>query len=251
MDLVIKTRKTPAASVSATENGFHLEIPKGEERKYRLAQIDDYYKLSRKDFFSQPPKTLRLRARVSENSLPGTWGFGLWNDPFGLSFGFGGNPFRLPTFPNAIWFFHASHENYLSFSDKPGNGFLAQVFCSPAKPPILYSLSAIPLLPLLITRKTSIHLRNLIHNIVGEDSVSLEMDCKQWHEFRFDWKQESTTFWVDTKCVLETSISPRPPLGLVIWIDNQFAAWHPDGAVKFGVLKNESAWLEIADLKFN
>jgi hypothetical protein len=48
---------------------------------------------------------------------------------------------------------------------------------------------------------------------------------------------------------METSVSPRPPLGLVIWIDNQYAAWHPDGKIGFGVLENtEPAWLEIEDL---
>jgi hypothetical protein len=55
---------------------------------------------------------------------------------------------------------------------------------------------------------------------------------------------------VDDALVLETSVSPRPPLGLVIWIDNQFAAFTPEGKVGFGVLKNEAAWLEIEILEF-
>jgi hypothetical protein len=55
---------------------------------------------------------------------------------------------------------------------------------------------------------------------------------------------------VDDELVLETSLSPRPPLGLVIWIDNQFAAWRPDGKIGFGVLKHtEPAWLEIEDIE--
>jgi hypothetical protein len=40
----------------------------------------------------------------------------------------------------------------------------------------------------------------------------------------------------------------RDRLGLTLWIDNQYAAWRPDGKIGFGVLGNEEAWLEIADL---
>ena len=83
-----------------------------------------YARLPRREFSARPPLTFSLRARASSESIPGTWGFGLWNDPFGLSLGFGGNPFSLPALPNAIWFFHASPKNYLSFrEDKPAQGF--------------------------------------------------------------------------------------------------------------------------------
>jgi len=36
---------------------------------------------------------------------------------------FGGNPFRLPALPNAIWFFGASKESYLSFKNPSTGGF--------------------------------------------------------------------------------------------------------------------------------
>jgi hypothetical protein len=116
-------RVAGSGSLKRTTNGYRLDIPDGDNRVYRVAQIDDYAKHVRKDFPHRPSLSLSLLARASADSIPGTWGFGLWNDPFGLSIGFGGNPFRLPALPNAIWFFHASEENYLSFSDKPGNGF--------------------------------------------------------------------------------------------------------------------------------
>jgi hypothetical protein len=49
--------------------------------------------------------------------------------------------------------------------------------------------------------------------------------------------------------VFESAVSPHPPLGLVIWIDNQFAAFAPDGKIGFGVLENpEPAWLEIKEI---
>ncbi|MFO3796873.1 MAG: hypothetical protein ACK8QZ_06255, partial [Anaerolineales bacterium] len=109
-------------------NHWQLEMRAGSGRVYHLAQVDDYKALRRKDFPNRPPFSMVVRARASHAAIPGTWGFGLWNDPFGFSLGFGGAPLRLPTLPQAAWFFHASPENYLSFrNDQPGNGFLAQV----------------------------------------------------------------------------------------------------------------------------
>lgn len=238
---------TPDASVEATENGFRLKIPPGIDRRYRAAQLDDYAQLTRGKFPAQPPKTLSLRARASKESLPGTWGFGLWNDPFGLSLGYGGNPLRLPALPNAIWFFHASEKNYLSFGEKPGNGFLAQVFRSPA--------SRFPIIPLMrvgarlpFSRKRA---REGMREIIEEEGVRLDLDVTKWHKYRFKWSSNQCAFWVDNALVLETSLSPRPPLGLVIWIDNQFAAWRPDGEIQFGVVENEECWLDVKDMELS
>jgi hypothetical protein len=39
-------------------------------------------------------------------------------------------------------------------------------------------------------------------------------------------------------------------LGLVLWIDNQYAAFPPTGRLRIGSLLNpESAWLELADVE--
>jgi len=243
------------ASGTPTSNGWRLMIPAGDASAYRFAQLDDYTGLPRGRFPSRPPLMLQVQrvalslcARASSDSVPGTWGFGLWNDPFGLSLGFGGNPFRLPTLPNAIWFFHASQENWLSFSDKPGNGFLAQAFRSPIIPSLFLGLSGIPALPLLATRRTRRWLRGLGSRVVAEDGVRLGVDQTQWHRYRLEWNPTRCAFWVDDARVLETSVSPRPPLGVVIWIDNQFAKFTPEGEIGFGVLKNEAAWLDVEDI---
>ena len=42
-----------------------------------------------------------------------------------------------------------------------------------------------------------------------------------------DWNQERVIFEVDGSTVLETNVSPIPPLAAVIWIDNQYAAFTP------------------------
>ena len=239
----MKSRVTPGASVDTLSSGFRLCIPDGDNHHYRVAQLDDYTHLSRRRFPSHPPRTLSLRARVSSDSLPGTWGFGLWNDPFGLSLGFGGNPLRFPALPNAVWFFHASDENHLSFRDKPGNGFLAQVFRSPTLP--IHRLARVG-----ITFPFSrVNARKLLSEFVEEDETRLEVDVTQWHTYRLIWGPEQSAFWVDDVLMLETSLSPRPPLGLVIWIDNQYASWRPDGEIGFGVLENESCWLELEEFE--
>ena len=42
------------------------------------------------------------------------------------------------------------------------------------------------------------------------------------------------TFEVDGVTVLQTPLSPRPPLAAVIWIDNQYAAFTPQGRDRIG-----------------
>ncbi len=244
--------------------GWRLSIPAGTANAYRLAQLDDYWRLPRPRFAWQPPMNIALRARVSAPHLPGTWGFGLWNDPFGISLGFGGHPLRFPCLPNAAWFFHASPENHLSFrDDQPGNGFLAQVFRSPPWPDWML-MPALIGVPLLAIRSVSRLIRRLAGKIIREQaemcaapletrrtSEPISLDVTQWHAYSLEWSPNRIVFRVDHVPVLATSLVPRPPLGLVIWIDNQYAAWHPDGRFGFGVLENPAAWLEIENLSLN
>jgi hypothetical protein len=248
----LKARATSAARVephfggdSSNAQGCRLFIPAGRANRFRLAQLDDYSSLPRRKLPWHPPLTLGLRARVSEPDLPGTWGFGLWNDPFGLSLGFGGTAGRLPALPNAAWFFHASQGNYLSFrDDKPGNGFLAQCFCSQSfHPSLIPSGLVLPFSP-----KTT---RRLLNRAIEEDGVRISVDVTQWHEYRLEWGPHGVTWWVDDALILESPIAPRPPLGLVIWMDNQFAAFRPDGKLRWGLQENPSAWMEIEELSVN
>jgi hypothetical protein len=238
----MKARTTPGASVESKDRRRLLKIPAGDGTSYRFAQIDDYYRLARRNF-PHHSVTLSLGARASSRSIPGTWGFGFWNDPFGMSPGFGGNRLQLPALPNTIWFFHASRENHLSFQDdKPAQGFIAQVFRSPR-----FHAGLIPAgLAFPIARKTT---RNMLGKIITEDAEALRVDVTQWHRYRLEWRAEGSAFWVDDVLVFETSISPHPPLGLVIWIDNQYASFTPDGRIAGGLLPGGQEWLEIEDLE--
>ncbi len=237
-------RTSNQASVTQISNGCRLWIPASAQYRYRLAQADDYVHLPRDKFHALPPMTFSLEARASSESIPGTWGFGLWNDPFGLSLGFGGNPFSLPALPNATWFFHASAKNYLSFrNDRPAQGFYAQTFRSPHFHPLL------PLVSLIFpfSKKKA---RQHLSRIIDEDSATISIDVVQWHKYLIEWNLSQSTFRVDGTPVLETAVSPRPPLGVVIWIDNQYAAFTPNGDLKWGLEKNLSeAWLEIKNVE--
>ena len=267
--LNLKIQQTQGAAVKQVfgDDGWHLEIPSGPEEKYRLAQLDDY-SIHRRDTFPwKPPLTLNLRARVSTASVPGTWGFGLWNDPFSLSLGLGGGTRRFPALPNAAWFFFASPENYLSFrTEKPAQGFLAQTFCAPKIPAPILALGALGL-PLLLWPWLARKLRPVFARVIEEDSFSLlnhredvagkvsaydleGLDVTRWHEYSLEWGIDHVFFRVDDQ-TFETGISPEPPLGLVIWIDNQYAAFPPNGKLAYGTLTNlELAWMEIQSLKF-
>jgi len=293
-------RATPSARVeeiSRDTSHYLLSIPSGTATEYRLAQLDDYALLSRKRFPHRFGFSLSLSARTSAESIPGTWGFGLWNDPFGLSLGFGGKPWRFPALPNAVWFFGASEENYLSFKDfraerseerslrrtqtkrgasstgfatnaqpsaqrdEVANGFLAQSFRSPKFHPLLILAG----LALPFSRKMT---RRLLGKVIEEDGVQLwnqgvrsrntaselaeskRVDPTQWHRYRFEWREKRVVWEVDEVPVFESAVSPNPPLGSVIWIDNQYAAFTPAGKIGFGVLENpEPAWLEIKDVE--
>jgi hypothetical protein len=238
-------QQTAGASVQEFTPGdeYRLSISAGPANTYRLAQLDDYAKTPRSQFPLHPPLSLNVAARVSSASIPGTWGFGFWNYPFGMSLGFGGTGWRLPTLPNAVWFFGASKENYLSFrDDKPAQGFLAQTFRSPGFHPRLVLAG----LALPFSRKLT---RRLLAKIIGEDGTRPHVDVTQWHRYSLEWRAERVAFQVDGEPVFESPISPQPPLGLVIWIDNQYAAFTPQGKIGFGVLENpEPAWLEIKDI---
>jgi hypothetical protein len=233
-----------------SQDVWRLEIPAGLARRYRLAQLDDYGRLPRHAFRWRPPLDLALQARASEALPPGTWGMGLWNDPFGMAILSGAEVLRLPALPNTAWFFFASPPNYLSLRDDlPAQGGLAATFSAPNLPPLLL-LPAGVALPFLALPPTTRWLRRLARRWVRQDACRLEIDPTQWHAYRLQWLAERVRFWVDEVLVLESAAVPRPPLGLVLWVDNQYAALPPDGRLRFGMLANpQPAWLEVAGLR--
>lgn len=235
--------------VALRPGSWRLAIPAGTDDAYRWAQLDDYMQRSRREFCWQPPLSFSLSARASSDHILGTWGFGLWNDPFTASLGLGGMARRLPALPNTAWFFYASPPNYLSFRDDlPASGFLAASFRSPRIPAALILPGGLAA-PFLLWPPTARLLRRLVRPLIQQSSQALEVDVTTWHDYRLDWLRESVAFWVDGILVTQTKASPRGPLGLVLWVDNQFAAFEMGGHLRFGRLANaEESWLELDGL---
>jgi hypothetical protein len=92
-------------------------------------------------------------------------------------------------------------------------------------------------------------MRRLGRRFVHQDAVNLDIDPTTWHYYQLEWQQDFVRFRVDEAVVFETQVSPFGPLGLVIWIDNQYAAIPPSGHLSYGTLTNpEPAWIDIEGL---
>lgn len=255
MEVDLHPRTTPDARVEATAAGWRLHLPAGPAGDYRLAQLDDYTHLPRRRFPWSPPVRLSVRARTSDASLPGTWGFGFWNDPFALALGVRGGNRRLPALPNSAWFFFASSHNYLSLRDDlPAEGALAATFRSPTLPPLLLAMG-VPFIPLLAWPWTARFVRRLGRRMIGQAAAQLPRRDSApgdtaWRQYRLTWVSDRVTFSLDEQHILETTVVPHDPLGLVLWVDNQYAALPPDGRLRVGTLANpEPLWVELADLR--
>lgn len=242
---------TPGATITgACENAAYLKVPGVPKGVYRLAQWDDYARLPRRAFAWQPPLTLRADLRASARDLPGTWGIGLWNDPFSLSLGMGGGVRRFPVLPQCAWFFFASHHNYLSLQDnQPANGALASVWRSRRLPALLLALLAAPALPLLTYSPSARLLRRWASQLVQQTAYASTHNPCEWHTYQIIWHTHCVQFSIDDVVLFETTLSPRPPLGFVLWIDNQFMAWQPNGKLSAGILETATeGWLDIKNL---
>ena len=81
--------------------------------------------------------------------------------------------------------------------------------------------------------------RRLLSKVIDEDSVAVSVDVTQWHRYRLEWEAKRTAWYVDDALVFESPVSPNAsrPLGVIIWIDNQYAAFTPEGKIAFGVLE--------------
>ncbi len=225
--------------------GVRLLLPPIAERRYADAQLYDYATLRRAAYPNRPPLRLSLRARFSaaEAALRGTAGFGFWNQPF--------MPAQaVPRLPRYAWFFFGAPPHNMPFAyGVRGDGFKAAVgdFSRPA------FLALAPFAPLgfLLMRVPALYRRlwGIAQRAIGAAEASLALDLTAWHAYRLDWLPSRVRFYVDEALVLETPYAPRPPLGFIAWIDNQYAVITPQGALRFGVVPIPQAqWLEIADL---
>lgn len=251
--LSLHTSITSAASVTGIPGGWRLSLPAGSGGAYRLAQLDDYRRLPRSQFPWRPPLRLSVQMRASHAVIPGTWGIGLWNDPFSASLGMGGGERSLPALPQCAWFFFASPPNHLTvYDDQPGNGALAGVITGqPGRIPA--KLLGLPVLPLGLLGGWLPSLgraaRRCARDWLAQATQALDLDATAWHTYTIDWQTSGVHLYVDDDLALNTPLSPSAPLGLVLWVDNQFAAWMPQGRIRAGTLPNpDPVWIEARQL---
>lgn len=241
----VSTLEIGGGIVECSAECVRLHLPPVPERVYADAQLYDYANLRRADYPNRPPLRLSLRARFSgdESALRGTAGFGFWNQPY--------MPRQLvPRLPRYAWFFFGAPPHNMPFAyGVRGNGFKAAVGDFSR----LAFLSLAPFAPLgfLLMRRPALYRRlwRAAQWAIGVAEVSLALDMTAWHVYRLDWLPRSVCFYVDDALVLQTPRAPRPPLGFVAWVDNQYAVITPQGDLRFGVVPiRQAQWLEIADL---
>ena len=214
---------------------------------YVDAQIDDYGPAAKRSHYPwRPGILLSLRARFSHgrDDLVGTAGFGFWNAPFG-------DPtVRIPALPQAAWFFFASQPSDLPFAvDGPGRGWFAATMDAGTSSALL----TVPLAPAVLLLNQFQGLRRRIWPWVRRQLnisyAQLSQPMTDWQGYKLYWYGDGCTFVVGDEIVLQSTYSPRGPLGFVCWIDNQYMMATANGRFRWGVLPTtKTQTLEIADL---
>jgi hypothetical protein len=174
----------------------------------------------------------------------GTAGFGFWNLPFGPGLA------RLPALPRALWFFFGSQPHDVPLAaGVPGHGWKAATLDA-GRPA---ALAWAPLTPfaLLAMRNEGIYhaLWPRIQRALAIHEAPITVDLYHWHHYQLDWMPGRARFWVDGQLCLQTTVTPRGPLGFVAWMDNQYAVATPRGRFGWGLLDiPQDQWLELTQL---
>ena len=229
---------------------------------YCNAQLDDYHRLRARDYPWRPPLRLSIRARASHlvwpTSLPphdeapgasaflrGTAGFGFWNASLSVA----GGGLRAP---EALWFFAASPPSNMALvPGVPGYGWKAQTVHTRR----LGALAALgPMAAIALWARLSGDERaagRWLNRLSGAHEAPLDpqsASLRDWHMYEIEWLPEVARYRVEGREVLTVANPPRGPLGLVIWIDTQYAIATPRGVLRFGALATGEQWLELAEL---
>lgn len=226
--------------VKSQAGQIHLQRGPSTTGAYSNAQAQDY---GERGFSYTPPCRLSLRARFShgQGDLIGTAGFGFWNAP-------GQTGIRLP---KAAWFFFGSPPLHIALAqNQRGRGWMAASMDAKN----WRFLALLPTAPLgfLLMRWPWFYntFWPLGQAAIGYSEHDLDLDLTTPHYYALDWLPGRLDFWVDGVNIYSTPRSPQGPLGLVMWIDNQYAVVTPQGNFGWGLLAcDEPQWLEISDLE--
>ena len=220
---------------------------------YTNAQIDDYQHRARRQFRWRPPLTLTVRARFSHPAasashfegarhLTGTAGFGFWNDPFMMT------GVRTPTLPRAIWFFYSAPPSNMALARNiPGYGWKAATIDAWRWPFLLLAPTAPVAVPLMHLQPCYRLLWPIAQRALGVSEAIVDAAMTEWHIYTIEWGRKRARFMVDDTEILTCATPPRGPLGLVIWLDNQYMVVTPQGRLRHGVIQKEThQWLALA-----
>jgi hypothetical protein len=104
----------------------------------------------------------------------------------------------------------------------------------------VHSLAWAPLAPLVLALCRHLGFRRRIwprvQRALAIDESLLASDLSAWHTYQLFWLRDRVLFSVDGHTVLRSRWAPRGPLGLVLWIDNQWARVTPAGSFGWGLL---------------
>jgi hypothetical protein len=249
---MLKTLTIGGGRVDLAGNGARLSLPPTSSRVYADAQLDDYHReapsagrLRRSRFPDRPPLRVSLRARASHAFPAGTFGFGLWNDPFSLAGG-------VLAAPNCIWFFYASPPSDMALADGvPGQGWKVATLNSGRIPGLVLAPAA--LIAVALTRVPGLGrpVMSTARRAVHAHESSLEEGLlTDWHHYALEWHSHQAVFHVDGVERLRSPAPPPGPLGFVLWMDNQYAIASRQGRFGFGLCEvKEEQWLEVEDLR--
>jgi hypothetical protein len=179
---------------------------------------------------------------LEASTLLGTAGFGFWNDPFMLT------EKRLPALPRAIWFFYASPPSDMKL-DLSTRGWGWKAATIDADRPSFWLLApTIPIaVPLMHVDAAHRRLWPIAQRTIGVSEAPVDVDMTAWHTYVVEWGVRTARFLVDGQVILACATPPQGPLGLVIWLDNQYMIVTPQGRLRHGLLdKPGQQWLELA-----
>ena len=243
----------PASAAGIQRLIDHADLRLPAVHNYGDAQLDDTQGLARPQFRWRPPLRFSIRARTSPGDPRGTFGFGFWNDPFSLSLGMGGAARKLPAAPQCAWFFYGSPPHDLPLAEGvPGSGWKAQTLSFRRIPPLALAPIAAGGALLASLPWTRAWAFRQARRFYRAEERLLAADPSAWHHYAIDWMASAVSFSVDGAEVLRSLHPPAPPLGLVLWIDNQYAVASAAKGFGFGILplagaqtlELEDAWIE-------
>ena len=231
--------------VEATADGWRLVISPAPG--YSDAQLDDTRGRPRRGLLYRPPLHLSLEARASASAPTGTLGFGFWNDPFPSLAGEAGARRLLPAMPQAIWFFYASPPSDLPFArGEGGTGWRAASLRSPALPGVIVAMLGAAGFAGMGLQRLRPTLISLAWRAVEGTQSGPIAGLDTWRRYEIEWSEVRARFAVDGDTVAEASRPPHGPLGLVLWIDNQWATFSAEKGLRFGIVPQApAASLEI------